>query len=82
MLSFEEQIKLGKTLIKWNVPIKDLKFVDLNEKGLNGAYIYEPIRGGKSVIVDNKGHFLICPSILSLEQCIEEFKSGKRTEVK
>ncbi len=80
MLSFEEQVKLGISLMKWNIDVKELKTVDLNSKGVPAAYIYEPIRGGKSICITNKGDALVGNSAQSLEQLIEDLKKGKKTD--
>ena len=79
MLNFEEQVQLGISLMKWNVDVKDLKTIDLNSKGVPATYIYEPIRGGKSICITNKGDALVGNSAQSLEQLIEDLKKGKKT---
>lgn len=79
MLNFEEQVKLGISLLKWNIDVKELKTVNLSNEGVSAAYIYEPIRGGMSIIVDEKGEALYGTSALSLEQLLQLFKQGERT---
>lgn len=80
MLNFEEQVKLGVSLLDWNVNEKELKIVDLLSRGIPAVYIYEPTRGGKSIIVGNDGKALVGTSSKSLDQLIEDVKMGKYTK--
>ena len=80
MLNFEEQVKLGISLMQWNIDIKDLKTIDLYSKGIPATYIYEPTKGGKSIIVSNTGDVLVGNSTQSFEQLLNEFNNGKKTE--
>lgn len=44
----------------------------------NAFYIWNPIRGGKAVIIDHNGEMLGAASSISLEKHVEAFISGKR----
>lgn len=77
MLSFEEQVKLAVT--KLNVNESDVKIVNLADVGVNGIYVYQSTRGGKSIIVDENGEMLGGTSSKSKDVLVEEYKSGLRT---
>ena len=42
-------------------------------KGINGYYYWEPVRGGKALIIDGSGHKLGATSSVSFRQHLEEF---------
>ena len=44
----------------------------------NAYYIWNPIRGGKAIIIDNKGEMLGASSAISFEKHLEAFIGGKR----
>ncbi len=45
---------------------------------INATYFWEPVRGGKAVIIDSNGEKLIADSSISFDKHLEEFKNGKR----
>lgn len=79
MLNFEEQVRLAINII--NAKVDVVKSVNLTDKGVNGVYVYENCRGGKSIIVDEKGEALGGTSSKSLDKLIEEYKSGVRSKI-
>lgn len=83
MWSFENQVEYGISLLKKirNIDVNNLKTIDLSSRGISGVYIYESIRGGLSILVDNKGEVLAGSSAKSLDQLIEDFKKGKRSMI-
>ncbi|MBR2833986.1 MAG: hypothetical protein IKE75_06180 [Bacilli bacterium] len=46
----------------------------------NLTYYWNPVRGGISVIVDNKGNYLTAVSNVNFDELIEEFKKGDRNK--
>lgn len=83
MWSFENQVEYGISLLKKirNIDVNNLKTIDLSSRGISGVYIYESIRGGLSILVDNKGEVLAGSSANSLDQVVEDFKKGKRSMI-
>ncbi len=74
MLNFEQEVELGKRLNIWSVDSSKLKTVDLMKEGLPSAYIYEPIKGGKQIIVGNDYKVLSFASSLSLDKVLQDIK--------
>ncbi len=75
-LSFAEQVEISKRLGFWHINPQELKAVDLTDRGLNSAYVYEPIKGGAQVIVGADGKYLTFVSAISLEQVINQIKNN------
>lgn len=46
---------------------------------INGYYLWEPIRGGVSAIVDRNGEKLYAGSAISFEEHLKAFKDGRRS---
>ena len=80
MLNFEQKVELGKRLKIWSVNPSELKAIDLMKEGLPAAYIYEPIRGGRQIIVGNDYKVLSFASSLTLEKAIQDIKHNKLWE--
>ena len=80
MLKFEQEVELGKRLKIWSVEPSELKTIDLMNEGFSGAYIYEPIRGGRQVIVGNDWKVLAFNSSLSLDKVLQDIKHNKLWE--
>ena len=74
MLTFEQEVDLAQKLDIWSIPTSELKFVDLRKEGLPSTYVYEPIKGGKQIIVGNDWKVLSFPSSLSLEKVLDDIK--------
>ena len=55
--------------------IKNSKKIDDNL-----TYYWNPIRGGISVIVDDKGNYLASSSSINFDELYEEFKKGERNK--
>ena len=46
---------------------------------INATYYYNPVRGGRSIIVDDDGSYLLLvSSAVSFDEFLNEFKSGRR----
>lgn len=80
MLKFEQEVELGKRLKIWSVEPSELKTIDLINEGFSGAYIYEPIRGGRQVIVGSDWKVLAFNSSLSLDKVLQDIKHNKLWE--
>ena len=80
MLNFEQEVELGKRLKIWSIKPSELKTIDLMNEGIPGAYIYEPIRGGRQVIVGNDWKVLSFASSLSLDKVLQDIKYNKLWE--
>ncbi len=74
MLTFEQEVELGTTLNIWSLAPSMLKTVDLTPKGFAAAYIYEPTKGGKQIIVGPDGKYLAFSSSISLSKVLEDIK--------
>ena len=46
--------------------------------GINAIYFWNPVRGGKSVIIDEEGEKLAATSSVSYERHLKAFLEGKR----
>ena len=80
MLNFEQEVELGKKLKIWSVDPSELKAIDLIKEGIPAAYIYEPCRGGRQIIVGNDYKVLSFASSLSLEKVVQDIKYNKLWE--
>lgn len=80
MLNFEQEVELGKRLKIWSVDTSELKTIDLLKEGLAAAYLCEPIRGGRQVIVGNDWKVLSFASSLSLDKVLQDIKHNKLWE--
>lgn len=49
---------------------------------INSIYVWNPIRGGASVIMENESSFLYANSSINFDEHLRAFLSGKRTEAK
>ena len=76
MLTFEQQIELGKAIIDWRVNKSELKIIDLTTQGFAGIYIYEKQRGGKQLIVGADGKYLTFSSSLNLSKVLDNIKNN------
>ena len=47
-------------------------------EGINATYYYDSSRGGKHVIVDENGTYLLAGSATNYERLLEEFNHGRR----
>lgn len=45
---------------------------------IDAWYIWNPARGGKSVIIDSRGEKLVANSSVSFNKHLQDFKGGKR----
>lgn len=48
-------------------------------KGTDAWYFWQPMRGGRSVIVDGDGSFLVATSSVNPERHVLEFRAGMRS---
>ena len=73
----EEDIDLASKVLKISVEIarENSKILD----DCNAVRIWNPIRGGGSIIIANDGTYLAVGSAINPEQHLEEFKNGRRT---
>ena len=55
MLTFQQQIQLAKSLEWWTLPVNKLITIYVEVVNFTDAYIYEPIKGGKQLIVGSDG---------------------------
>ena len=80
-LTKEEQIELGKKLLKLN---GEATIIDLSKKDSNidAVYICEPVIGGSSIIVGSNGTVLYANSSVDPDVHLVEFKKGRRTNIK
>lgn len=80
-LTKEEQINLGKALLKCSNKNIDLSIIDLSEKNpsLDATYIGIKDRGGNAIIVDSKKEYLTATSSVDFERHVKEFLNGRRT---
>ena len=74
MLNFEQEVELAKKLQIWSVEPSELKTIDLMNEGLPAAFVFEPCRGGRQVIVGNDWKVLTFPSSLSLDIVLNDIK--------
>lgn len=58
---------------------KTLKTCSKKIEELDAWYIWNPIRGGKSMIIDDFGNKLVANSFVDYKKLISDFKIGKRT---
>lgn len=45
---------------------------------IDAWYFWNPNRGGKSMIVNKTGEFLIAPSSVNFDKHVKEFENGRR----
>lgn len=45
---------------------------------VNGYYFWNPVRGGRSVIINRQGERLVATSSISFEEHLKAFMEGKR----
>ena len=75
-MNYDEKVAFGISLVNWSIDSKELKIIDLNNREIDAVYIYEPIKGGKAILVTKEGKAFINSSNKSLDQLIEELKNG------
>lgn len=80
-LTKEEQISLGKAILKCSNSNIEKSIIDLSEKdpSLDAVYIGIKDRGGNAIIVNSKKEYLTATSAVNFERHVEEFKNGRRT---
>lgn len=80
-LTKEEQINLGKAILKCFDKNIDLSIIDLSEKNpsLDATYIGIKDRGGNAIIVNSKKEYLTATSSVDFERHVQEFLNGRRT---
>lgn len=49
-------------------------------EGMDAMYVWSPVRGGGSLIIDSTGEMLFANSSIDIEQHREAFRSGRRTD--
>ena len=61
-----------------DIEISDLNTSSKRIEESNATYYYNPIRGGKSVIVADDGTYLATGSAMNFEELLKEFNNGRR----
>ncbi len=68
--------KISKLL---DSPIANIKVNSKRIPDINSTYYYNPIRGGKSIIVSDDGSYLLTiSSVIYYEKLLKEFNAGRR----
>lgn len=57
--------------------ISTIRYKEVPE--INGYYLWEPVRGGVSAIVNRNGEKLYAGSAISFEEHLKAFKEGRRS---
>ena len=79
-LSTDEQIKIAESLDCWSMEVSKLMKIIIEVEGFSGLYIYEPIKGGKQLIVGSDGKVLMFASSLKHSDVINDIKHNNLWE--
>ena len=76
----EEKIEFSKGVYD-KFDLRDYSLNISRDDEINADYIWvSDMRGPGSLIIDDSGEYLYCPSSYSYEQCKEDFKKGTRSK--